>query len=104
MNCDYLGEMIFPLPFSILTVVFGFGLFIARFMKNQTRFCITLLAFTDIVLKLNWVFLLIYLYIGNYLVSASIIAYCIFSNLLFNLALWRSAYYRTELYNDKFFS
>jgi len=64
MNCDYVGEMAFPLPFSILTALFALGLLLARFMKNQTKYFITLLAFTDTVLKLNWIFLLIYLYIG----------------------------------------
>ena len=101
MMCEYTGEMAFPLPFSILTVVFAFGLFVARFMKNQTRFCVTLLAFTDIVLKLNWFFLLLYLYIGRFYVSASIIAYCIVANIIGNVVLWRMAFYKSGLDKDK---
>eukprot|EP00347_Sterkiella_histriomuscorum_P020194 403338738 len=101
MKCDFQGEMVFPLPFSILTVIFALGLGIARFMKNQTRFYVTLLAFTDIVLRFNWVFLLIYLYIGDFLVSASIIAYCLLFGTLSNFVIWRLAFYRSGLDTDK---
>lgn len=89
------------MPFSILTVVFAFGLLIARFMKNQTRFCVTLLAFTDIVLKCNWVFLVIYLYDSRYYVSASIIGYCLVMNLIANFIIWRLAFYKIGLDSDR---
>ena len=94
MQCDFIGEQVFPLPFSILTAVFAVGLSIARFMKNKTRYFITLLAFTDTVLKFNWVFLLFYLYIGKFYASASVIAYCIIANVGLNIGIWRTLYYR----------
>ena len=61
MTCDYSGEMILPLPFSILATVLSLGLLIARFMKNRTRFFITVLAMVDVLLKINWIALVIYL-------------------------------------------
>ena len=52
------------------------------------------------VLKLNWVFLLIYLYLGKYFVSASIIAYCLLMSLITNFLIWRTLFYRLKLFED----
>jgi hypothetical protein len=89
MTCDFMGEMAFPAPFSITVAVMTIGLLIARFMRNQTRLFIALLALTDVVLKMNWVFLLIFLFTGKYYVSAIIISYCLFMSLFTNLILFR---------------
>ncbi len=96
--------MAFPLPFSILTALFSFGLLIARFMKNQTRYFITLLSFTDVALKLNWIFLLIYLFAGRYLVSAAIIAYCLGMNFIVNFVFWRLGFKKKRIFEDKEYS
>lgn len=94
MTCEQVGEMSFPLPFSITAALIALGLLLARFMKNKTRFFVTLLSFVDVVLKLNWIFLVIFLYLGGFNVSASIISYCLFSSFIMNVVIWRIAYYR----------
>lgn len=89
MTCITEGEMTFPFPFSIVAGVIILGLLVANFMKNQTEFFISLIAFNDIVLKLNWCFLLPYLVIGGYLIPSFIIAFCLFANFVINFIIWR---------------
>ena len=86
--------MAFPAPFCITVALITLGLMIARFMKNQTRFWITILAFTDIVLKIDWIFLFFYLFIDHYYVSAGVIAYCLFATLITNIVIWKFSYNR----------
>ena len=100
MQCVFQGEIAFPLPFSIVVAVATLGLCIARFMKNQTRMFIALIALTDLVLKFNWVFLLIYLLIGQFYVSATIIAYCLFMTLVTNGLMWKFTLERSGLLQD----
>lgn len=100
MSCIAVPELAFPFPFSILTSAITIGLLIANFMKNQTEFLIALLTLTDIVLKLNWCFLLPYLVLGSYRVSSLVIAYCLFMNLVTNFWLWRSSFGNRRLWYD----
>ena len=97
MTCDYQSEMAFPLPFSILAVLASLGLLIARFMKAQTQYFITVLAFTDVVLKLNWFFLWIFLLNDKYFVSAGIITYCLIANFIVNFGLWQIVLKRNNI-------
>jgi hypothetical protein len=101
MTCDYQSEMAFPLPFSILAILASLGLLIARFMKAQTRYFITVLAFTDVVLKLNWFFLWIFLLNGKFFVSAGIITYCLIANFILNFGLWHIALKRNQILEDE---
>lgn len=111
MSCVYVGEMTFPFPFSILIAILTLGLIIARIIKSETSLAITLLALNDMVLKLNWIFLLPYLLAtGNSYISSSIIAYCLFASLIVNLILWRITFQNNffdsdskfKLYTQKF--
>ena len=95
--------MVFPFPFSILGSILVIGLIVARKMKNQTKFAVTLLALIDILLKLNWIWLVIYLYLGSYNISAFIISYCLFSNFVNNFILWRLAYNNNRVAYDRGF-
>jgi len=91
--CLYVGEMAFPFPFSILMGIIILGMGIAWLLNSKTHFFSTLLAFNDTILKLNWIFLLPYLLeTGNSKVSAFIIAYCLFANLVVNMIIWRISF------------
>lgn len=93
--------MNFPFPFTILAALIGLGLIIAELMKNQTEFTISLLAFVDFVLKLNWIFLLAYLLIGGqYYISSLVIACSLFVNLLTNLVIWRYSFLHNRFWED----
>ena len=104
MTCDFIGEIAFPLPFSIATCLIALGLLVARFMKNQTRYLVTLIAFSDVLLKANWVFLVIYLFAGEYYVSAAIIIYCVIASVAINAIIWRIIYHKTNFSIDHQFS
>lgn len=86
--------MTLPLPFSILTALISIGLAIARFMKNGTKYFISVLAVIDIVLKVNWIMLLILLIQDGHYISGGIIGYCLFATLILNLLIWRPLYYK----------
>lgn len=103
--CELAGEMVFPFPFSILAGLITLGLIIAELMKNQTQFLVTLLAFTDLILKSNWVFLLISLIMdgGSYLISTIIIASCLLMNLGTNTLLWRISFRNNRIWEDPIF-
>jgi hypothetical protein len=81
--------MIFPLPFSILALVVSLGLLLARFMKNSTRYFISVLALVDILVKINWIFLFAFLVHDRHRVSAGIIGYCLAGSFVINFGLWR---------------
>ena len=89
--------MAFPFPFSILAIVILIGLLVARSIRNQTEFLASLTAFVDIILKLNWFFLIIYLFIGSYNISAIIISSCLFGSIILNFFFWRSAFLNNDL-------
>ena len=89
--------MIFPFPFSIFTVLLYLGLLIARLMKQNTLFFITAVSFTEVVLKLNWIFLAIYMGLFNYTASFAVIIYCIGASLILNLLFWRNYFFSLRL-------
>ena len=96
-----MGEMTFPFPFSILIAILTLGLIIARIIKSETSLAVTLLALNDMVLKLNWIFLLPYLLAtGNSYISSSIIAYCLFASLIVNMILWRITFQNNYFDSD----
>jgi hypothetical protein len=96
--------MAFPFPFSIIVAICTLGLLIARKFKNQTQVTTTLLTITDVTLKLNWIFLLSYLFAGSYYVSAIIFSYCLLANLLVNFLLFRIPFSNHNLLFDPQFS
>ena len=100
MECDYNGEMILPLPFSILSGVVTLGLLIARFMKNRTNFFVSVIAVNDTLLKANWFFLLIFLGIYKSWVALGLILYCFIVTFVINFLIWRKLFYKYNLEND----
>lgn len=104
MTCDFNGEMILPLPFTILAIVVACGLLIARFMKNRTNFLVSVMAFTDVILKTNWFFLLIILAVYKHFIAFSIILYCFLSNFVVNFMIWRKLFIKYEIVSDVYFS
>mgnify|MGYP001807085320 CR=1 FL=1 len=103
MTCDFQNEMAFPFPFSILAILVSLGLVIARFMRAQTRYFVTVIAFTDTVLKLNWFFLWIFLLSGKYFTSAGIITYCLAANFIINFGLWKILLKRNRITEDELY-
>ena len=97
MTCDFAGEMLLPLPFSILAGLVSLGLLIARFMKNGTKYFVSVLALIDILLKVNWIFLLGFLVEGSYLISVGILTYCLVATFLVNMFIWRRLYFKYKL-------
>ena len=61
----------------------------ARFMKNSTRYFISVLALVDILVKINWIFLFAFLVHDRHRVSAGIIGYCLAGSFVINFGLWR---------------
>ena len=65
-TCDYFGELSLPVPFTIVAFVITVGIGISAFVKGAdkegreqegTAFFIAMLAFVDILLRINWAFL-----------------------------------------------
>lgn len=104
MTCDFNGEMVLPLPFTILTFVVSVGLVIARFMRNKTNFLVSIMAVTDIILKINWFFLMIFLGIYQAWVAFGLIFYCFMSTFLINFFIWRKLYYKYDFDKDPEFA
>mmetsp|Transcript_22945 Transcript_22945/g.22267 ORF Transcript_22945/g.22267 Transcript_22945/m.22267 type:complete len:317 (+) Transcript_22945:109-1059(+) len=92
MRCDKTGEMSFPVPFTIIAVLVTFLLLLANFMRNKTRFYITLMTLVDGILKLNWLVLFVALAIAHQWVALGIISYCLVANFLLNFFVWRIAF------------
>jgi hypothetical protein len=100
MTCKYEGEIKFPVPFSIIAVLISLGLLVARFMKNGTRFFITMLALVDWLLKINWIILDIFLFKEKHYISGGVILYCILATFLINILIWRKLYYKYQIDKD----
>lgn len=63
-----------------------------------------MLTVVDVTLKLNWIFLLCYLFAGSYYVSAYIFCYCLAANLLVNFFLFRIPFSNHNLLFDPSFT
>lgn len=87
--------MIIPFPFTILAMMSTVFALISHFMKNGsadkqgTAFFITVLAFVDILLRLNW-FILGFLQLYNYMILSAVwCALLLIMSSFLNLVLWR---------------
>jgi hypothetical protein len=100
--------MAFPVPFTILTVLITFLLVVANFMKNKTRFFITLMTSTDIILKLNWIVLIIEHGVSLHESSSlwiplGILLYCMTANFFINFFIWRKLFNKYCIEDDSEF-
>ncbi len=100
MKCDKIGEMSFPVPFTILAALVTFLLIIANFMRNRTRLFITLMTLIDGVLKLNWFVLFIALGASHEWASFGIIIYCLIANFVVNNVVWRLTFRKYDIDAD----
>lgn len=84
-----------PFPFTVAALVITVFMGISHFMKNGngdkygTAFFVSCLAFTDIILRLNWFVLGILLIQKQYWLSTGWIAGIILSQAILNLVVWR---------------
>ena len=96
------GQLSFPVPFSILALLISIGIGISHFMKGADRdgraqegtaFFITMLAIIDIMLRLNWLALSYLTYEGGYKYTFFGLVTILVISFLINNLLWRRKFY-----------
>jgi len=108
--CGSAGKLQLPIPFTIIALVISFGIAISTCLKGSDRqgrvqqgtaFFITVLALVDILLRINWIVLIIYLYLAKHLVTAGLYLVLIFASLIINFCLWRRMFYSKYKYEER---
>lgn len=113
--CGTAGKLQLPIPFTIIATVISIGVGISSFLKGADRmgrrqdgtaFFITTLAFVDILLRINWIVLIIYLFLAKHLVTAGLYLALIVGSLVINLKLWRRMFFSKYKYeeNDRLYN
>jgi hypothetical protein len=108
-SCGSAGKLQLPIPFTIIATVISIGIGLSAFTKGSDRqgrsqegtaFFITTLALFDILLRINWIVLVIYLYLGKHYVTAGLYLALIVVSLVINLKLWRRMFFSKYKYED----
>lgn len=109
-SCGSAGKLQIPIPFTIIAIVISIGIAISTFLKGSDRqgrvqqgtaFFITVLALIDVLLRINWIVLIVYLYLAKHLVTAGLYLILIFASLIINFCLWRRMFYAKYKYEEK---
>jgi hypothetical protein len=114
-TCDSAGQLQIPIPFTIIAIVVSIGIGISSFVKGSdkqgrtqpgTAFFQTTLAIVDILLRVNWLTLIIYLYLGDHKLTAGLYLIIIIGSCVINFKLWRRMFFSRYHYEneDKLFS
>jgi hypothetical protein len=95
MECKSLASLDIPFPFTILAILFSILMGITHCMKDGkgdsqgTTFFISVLAFVDIILRINWFVLGLISLQLQYYGSGGWCAVILFTSCVLNLAIWR---------------
>jgi hypothetical protein len=109
-SCGSAGKLQLPIPFTIIATVISLGVAISSFLKGSDRqgrsqqgtaFFITVLALVDILLRINWIVLIVYLYLNKHLITAGLYLLIILMSLIINFCLWRRMFYSKYKYEEK---
>jgi hypothetical protein len=70
-------------------------------MQQGTAFFVTTLAIVDILLRANWITLIIYLYIGKQKITAGLYLLLLGVSVILNLKMWRRMFHSKYKYEEK---
>jgi hypothetical protein len=70
-------------------------------MQQGTAFFVTTLAIVDILLRVNWITLIIYLYIGKQKITAGLYLLLLGVSVILNLKMWRRMFHSKYKYEEK---
>lgn len=75
-------------------------------MQQGTAFFVTTLAIVDILLRANWITLIVYLYIGKQKITAGLYLLLLGVSVILNLKMWRRMFHSKYKYEetDKMYS
>ena len=114
-ECISAGQLQLPIPFTIIATVMSIGIGISAFVKGSDRqgrpqqgtaFFQTTLALVDILLRANWITLIVFLYNGKYYVTSGCYLLVMLISIVINFKIWRRMFYNKYKYEDtdKYFS
>jgi len=82
------------MPFTIITAVLSIGVGLSHFMKGSTNeggtaFFATMIALTDMLLKIDWIIMAIFSGISGFYGTMGVLLYCLVATVFINIGIWR---------------
>lgn len=70
-------------------------------MQQGTAFFVTTLAIVDLLLRANWITLVIYLYLGKQKITAGLYLLLLVVSVILNLKMWRRMFHSKYKYEER---